>query len=124
MILAQSENYIISNEFEIAYLINRKSNKVISSVAEMYGDPIDACISKDEKLCVIIGCGAVIYLIEQPFLNYALNCYSKQWIDIADIWFDVIVGMTEQKITLHSENNCYYEIDLKSGKILSVKNSI
>lgn len=117
MILAQSDNYIISNEFETAYLINKKNGKIISAIAEMYGDPIDAQISEDEKFCIIIGCGAVIYWLREPFNSYSCNCRNNQWHNVlvdSGIWFDNIVNMNNKKVILHSENDVLYEIDVYS----------
>lgn len=117
MILAQSDNYIISNEFETAYLINKKNGKIISAIAEMYGDPIAAQISEDEKFCVIIGCGAVIYWLREPFNNYICNCCDNQWHNVlvdSGVWFDNIVNMNNKKVILHSENDALYEIDVYS----------
>ena len=60
----------------------------------MYGDPIAAQISEDEKFCIIIGCGAIIYWLREPFNNYSCDCYNNQWNDVlvdAGIWFDNII---------------------------------
>ena len=77
-ILARSENYIITHEWEIAYLIRLKDNyKVI--VGEFYGDPSCAFISEDERYCIIGGHGFIVYNIQEPFIPYEYNKKTDQW---------------------------------------------
>lgn len=123
MILTESRNYIISNEYEIAYLIDKSSGKIIAAVADMYGDPSDARISDDERYCVIIGCGAVIYRIREPFEDYCCDRMSAQWNYIQtdpDTWFDSIETMDNDKIILRSEDDSLYEISVHTGSILKI----
>lgn len=122
MILAESSNYIIYNEYEIAYLKHKGfSNKV--RVAEMYGDPIGAYISDDEKYCLIFGCGIVVYKLCRPFKDYICGNQCKQWVDffIDDgIWFLSILHVDAHNILIESENNGIYSIKLDSMTILKV----
>ena len=109
MKLAESQNYIISNEYETTYLIEKKSGRKISEIAEMYGDPVGAKISEDEKFCVVIGCGAAVYFINASLESYTLLMDSG-------IWFEEIAYMDNNKIWLRSEDNIFYEVDVYSHK--------
>ncbi len=116
MLLAESKKYIISNEYETAYLIDKQSGRKISEIAEMYGDPAAAKISGDEKFCVVIGCGAVVYWLKMPFEDISESRICRQCYSVLpDIWFEEIVSMDNGKIMLRSESNVLYEIDVYTG---------
>ncbi len=101
----------ILNEYETAYLIDRKSGRKISEIADMYGDPAGAEISGDEKFCVVIGCGAFVYFIDVPLESYALLMDGG-------IWFEEILYLDNNMIRLRSEDNKFYEIDVYARKIM------
>lgn len=117
MILSESNKFIIKSEYEMAYLVDKEKNKVISIVADMYGDPIGASISADESYCIIFGCGAVVYYIRKPFQNYEYGCTSEQWFEVdvdGSVWFDKIKYQDSNKVILLSEDYLAYEIDIDS----------
>lgn len=116
LVLSESRHFIIKNEYETAYLIDKKTGKIISVVADMYGDPIGAGISETENYCVIFGCGAVVYFIKEPFKNYEHGCGSEQWFEVGadgSAWFDEIKYQDSFKVILLSEDRREYEIDTK-----------
>ncbi|MGN0697115.1 MAG: hypothetical protein ACI4J5_10165 [Oscillospiraceae bacterium] len=115
MILAESKNYIITNEYESVYLTDRHTNTVLSEIADMYGDPEGAFISDDEGYCVVYGCGAVVYMLCEPFLNYGYEPNSRQWFDImrdGDMWFTGVVYSDAEKLVLRSEDGRLFEADI------------
>lgn len=121
MILAESNKYIIKNEYETAYLIDKEKNKTISAAADMYGDPTGAAIAEAESYCIVFGCGAVIYYIKKPFENYEHGCVSQQWFEVytdGSVWFDKIKYLDRHKIVLLSEERLEYEIDMDSKNIV------
>ena len=82
----------------------------------MYGDPVGASISADEKYCVVFGCGAVIYFIEEPFQNYEYGCLSKQWFEVeADgtVWFEKVIFQDSCNIKLLSEEHLIYDVNIE-----------
>lgn len=121
MIMSESKKYIIKNEYETAYLVDKASKKIISAVADMYGDPIGAAISPDEKYCVIYGCGAVVYYIKKPFQNYEYGCISEQWFEVSvdgSVWFDSVGYYDTHKVILLSEEHFEYTIDIESKSLI------
>lgn len=120
MILFESENYIIRNEYEITYLVD-KGGGDISIIADMYGDPVGATVSANEKYCVVFGCGAVIYYIEEPFQNYEFGNLSKQWFEVevdGTVWFEKVIYQDAYNIKLLSEEHLIYDVDIKNRSFI------
>ena len=68
-VLAQSNKYIISYEYETVFLkFIDKDRKII--IGDFYGDPKTAFISSDESYCVIGGRGLIVYFLNEPFIEY------------------------------------------------------
>lgn len=78
MILAESEHFTVLNEYESVYLDFKNRNKQIC-IGDFYGDPQAARISNNERFCVMVGCGIIIYYFYGPFEEYAYNTSSQQW---------------------------------------------
>ncbi len=53
-LLAESENFAVTHEFETAFLFNKK-NQTFTEIGFFYGDAECALIDKDEKFCVVVG---------------------------------------------------------------------
>ncbi|MBP5432695.1 hypothetical protein [Ruminococcus sp.] len=116
MELARSKKYIIKNEWEIAYLFDAKTGQQIAEIAKFFeGDPGDAKISDDEKYCVVVGWGAIIYKLQPPFTDYLPGLKPVQWqkylVD-GDIWFEEIKEINSRYVTLISENGEEYRINV------------
>ena len=78
-LLAESSNYYISGECESAYLYRKKDDSRVCLVGDHYGDPAGAVISPDEKFCVTFGCGVIVYLLREPYADYAYDVSSPSW---------------------------------------------
>lgn len=76
-ILAESEHYKIVSEFECVDLILKSGGRIC--IGDFYGDPEGAFIDKNEKYCVMYGCGVVIYFLNEPFFEYHYNMNTEQW---------------------------------------------
>lgn len=79
--IAESENYILRGEYEGAELIQKSDGKRITSVGDFYGEPIAGIIDKNEKYCVTVGCGVIVYKLIEPFEEYMYNRNTKQWFE-------------------------------------------
>ncbi len=77
-VLAQSDKYVITHEYEVASLLNRNSGREVI-IGDFYGGPEVAFISKNESYCVVGGCGLIIYYLKEPFQEYEYHVDSKQW---------------------------------------------
>ncbi|HCC06739.1 MAG TPA: hypothetical protein DEP72_01040 [Clostridiales bacterium] len=76
--LAESENFIITNEYEKAFLIFKDSNRK-ANIGDFYGDPQTAIISNDERFCAVGGCGIIVYYLHEPYEEYRYNVTTIQW---------------------------------------------
>ncbi len=65
-VLAESENYILSHEFEYCELRHKQSNK-LSFVGDHYGDPTCGLIAPDETWCITGGFGLVLWFKREEF---------------------------------------------------------
>ena len=77
-ILAESENYVVMHEYERVILKDKRTAKTVI-IGDFYGDPEVAVISRDEKYCVMGGCGVIMYYFTEPFEDYQYNVQSAQW---------------------------------------------
>lgn len=88
-ILAQSPKYVISHEYEVVFLMFKKSGREVI-IGDFYRDPETALISGDESYCVVGGYGLIVYYLREPFSEFEYNTESNQWKGIfrdpKDIW--------------------------------------
>lgn len=59
--LAESENYILSHEFENCELVHKHSKNVVH-VGDHFGDPTCGLIAPDETWCITGGEGLIVWL--------------------------------------------------------------
>lgn len=108
-ILAESENYIITNDYEVVYLKIKDTNKLIM-IGDFYGDPEMALISEDESLCAICGSGIIIYYLKDPYIPYNYSINNTQWIEYGkdvnkEIWISNIQLIDTNLIEITTEND-------------------
>ncbi len=115
--LAESEKYLIQSEFEAVYLVFKQSQRKVK-IGDFYGDSDMAVISEDEQICVMCGCGIIIYYLNEPFQEY---CYtsseSNQWVELGreqnnEIWFNNIKFISDTKVEVITENSQVIVIDV------------
>lgn len=126
-ILAESENFNITHEYEKVFLDFKSENKRVL-IGDFYGDPQVALISKDERYCVIGGCGLVIYFLKEPYQEYSYNKDSQQWKELFrendDIWWIeeleyIENGTIEFVVEEYDEKNCgRYKLDVYSNELV------
>ena len=77
--MAESNNYLILNEYEKAFL-QLKDNSQLILIGEFYGDPDVAIISDDENFCAVGGEGVIIYYLRDPYEEFSTDYKSsEQW---------------------------------------------
>lgn len=107
-ILAESRNYYLKAEYEEVYLCSRSSGRKIAKVGDFYGDPSDGVIDVNERFCVTVGCGYIIYFLREPFESYEYNIKTPQWAewgrDADNIIWIKAVKQTGEEIELTFEN--------------------
>ncbi len=74
-VLAESKNILVIYEYERVFIIFKYRNKKVC-MGDFYGEPQAAVISKDERYCVV-GCGVIIYYLQEPFQEYSYNTSTK-----------------------------------------------
>ena len=80
-ILAQSENYYVKADYEMAVLFAKDGDRRVACVGEHYGDAADCIIDSGERFCVTVGCGYIVYLLKPPFEDYASGKDTAQWFE-------------------------------------------
>ena len=113
--LTRSKSYIVSREDETVILRNNDNNKKIATIAKFgKDDPCEAMITENEKYCVVIGFGAILYKLQPPFENYLDGLSTTQWkkylVD-EDIWFEKIKKITNEYVVLVAENGEEHKVD-------------
>ena len=77
--MAESNNYLILNEYEKVFLKLKATSQLIL-IGEFYGDPDVALISDDETYCAVGGEGVIIYYLRDPFEEFSTKYKSlNQW---------------------------------------------
>lgn len=106
--IAESMHYEVYKEYEAVLLKVKTSNKIVT-IGDFYGDVEKAIISPEERYCVMVGCGIIVYFLSEPFnpYEYDRKCRQwKEWYRNGDIWI--------QDVML--ENNGLIEIQMENGK--------
>ena len=109
-ILAESEHFVITNEYENTFLIIKANNRRIL-IGDFYGDPQTAVISNDEKFCAVGGCGLIIYYLNEPYCEFDKDFDSKQSKELFrekdnEWWIEKIEIEDNTRIRLLVENSC------------------
>lgn len=113
-ILAESKNLLVKNEYEKVFLIF-KSNRRKIYIGDFYGDPQAAVISNDERFCVMVGCGLIIYYLQEPFEEFRYNVSTRQWKELfrekgKEWWIENVELIDDSTIIFTVE-----EVDTENG---------
>ena len=105
-IMAESEHYVLQANYEEVALRRKSDNALIAYVGDFYGDAVAGIIDADEKFCVTVGCGVIVYKLQEPFESYMYDRSTSQWYEFgrnpADIdWIDDVrqIGPNEIELT-------------------------
>lgn len=79
-ILVTSENYTVYHEWEVVYLLHKKSGRE-TVIGDFYGDPQCAFITEHESWCIIGGAGVIAYRLKEPFTPYGNISEPTQWME-------------------------------------------
>jgi len=83
--LTHSTNYIVLHEYEDAFLERGGGERV--ALGSFYGDPACALIDREERWCVVAGCGLVVYFLREPFSPVDIFP-SEQYVWVYPTWAD------------------------------------
>lgn len=108
-IIAESDNYYIKGAYESAELFSKADDKLIACIGDHYGDTVDGIIDRNERFCVTVGCGYIVYYIREPFESYPCNRSSTQWIESGNDpdnikGIDNVRQISDNEIELTDEN--------------------
>ena len=89
-VLAESNNYKVTHEYETVYLHFKNENRMPVCIGDFYGDPECAIISLNENFAAMGGCGIIVYFLRGPFEEYSYAKTSAQFYEFHrnpnDIW--------------------------------------
>ena len=105
----------MTHEYETVILRNVDNDLKIATIAKFgKDDPGDAKITENEKYCVVIGWGAIIYKLQPPFENYLSGLNTTQWkkylVD-ENTWFEEIKEITAEYAILVAENGEEHKVE-------------
>lgn len=106
-VLAQNEKYTVWNEYETTYLTINDENKVVT-IGDFYGDPSCAMIDRNNRYCVVAGCGVIIYYINEPYLPYRYDYMTKQWTEFyrdGNFWIKSVHQIDGNHILITFDSN-------------------
>ena len=117
--IAESEHYIVKGDYESSNLYRKSDGKRVAGIGHFYGDPEAGIIDKNEKFCVVVGCGVIVYRIKEPFQEYDYDKESEQWYEFGRgpeniYWVDEVqqIGDTTVELTDADGNKRILEIDI------------
>ena len=108
IVLAESLNYYLIGSSEEVNLYRKSNDKLIACVGDFYGDPADALIDKQERFCISVGCGFILYRLNEPFQSYRYDVKSEQWTeegrgpDNID-WYNKVEQISSNEVVLTDE---------------------
>lgn len=112
-VLARSENYEISHEFEVVFLSRFAKPNSDVVIGDFYGNPAVAIIDEKERFVIMAGCGIIIYNLEEPFQPYQYNLQTAQWKELFretgnQWWIESIIQT--------GENAFHFTVDANSNE--------
>ncbi len=133
-VLAESTNYIVTNNHETVYLHFKDAHRKPVIIGDFYGDPDGAIISYCEHYVAMVGCGVIVYLLKEPFDEYNYETESAQYyefhrypddiwwacgvhqnsVDSEDIWFRFYIETDTQKVAVYRAN-----VETKENELIS-----
>ena len=117
-IIAESKNYIIKGTYEDASLIRKSDGSRKTCVGDFYGDPADGIIDKNEKFCVTVGCGVIVYKLREPFEEYMYDTITDQWYEFGRgpeniEWIEEVKQISDDEVKLAYEDGKVRVIKIK-----------
>ncbi len=128
-LLAQSENYKISHEYETVFLTHNNSNTPDIVIGDFYADPEAAIIDAAERFVIMVGYGLIVYYLAMPFEAYLYDLPTSQWRELFrekgnELWIEKISQQSKDvfhfTVDSHSNEGGTYELvfpDLTSRKL-------
>lgn len=126
-ILARSENYTVYHLFETVILKRPDGQQV--TIGDFYGDPAAAIIDEDEKWVIVVGCGLILYRLQEPFLEYAYGTSTEQWWEMhrydTDLWWiesvtQLAADRVQFTIAATEAHAGVYQLDLASLAVVRI----
>lgn len=108
--LAQSEHYYVIGSYEEVVLYRKEGDVFVSSIGHHYKYPAAAMIDKDEKYCISVGSGVIVYKLKDPFKIYQYNEKTDQWYEFGRgpenvDWIKDVVQVSDFEVELTDEND-------------------
>ncbi|HUT87936.1 MAG TPA: hypothetical protein VMY37_00425 [Thermoguttaceae bacterium] len=126
-ILARSEHYTVSHEYEVVLLDRPSGPQVV--IGDFYGDPAAAIIDAHEKWAIVVGCGIVLYWLRKPFTPYEYDKKTNQWWEAHrsppdEWWIETVYQVAGNTVRFVVDPAAavagVYELDVESLSIVKV----
>lgn len=105
-LVAKSKNYYLEGQFETVCLFSRKDRSEITIVGDFYGDCSGGVIDWNERFCVTVGCGYIVYYLKDPFEPYSYNRDNDQWKEYyrdGERWYESVRQINDYQVELIDE---------------------
>ena len=125
--LTRSKLYTVSHEYETVLLDRPGGARVV--IGDFYGDPETAIIDWNEKWAIIVGCGIVLYRLQEPFVPYEYDKTTDQWWEANrappnEWWIEHVYQVNDGAVRFvvdpESANAGVYELDVESLSVVRV----
>lgn len=80
-VLAASNNYVVVKTDEEVRLIFKNQSRPSIVIGDFYGDAEAAVIDVNQKFVATVGCGLIVYFLEEPFTEYQYDTKTLQWVE-------------------------------------------
>lgn len=105
-VLDETKHLLLGNEFEYAYLINKRNSKV-TALGDFYGDPSVGLISSNEDWCLVCGDSSVVWRKDGTITE--INDKVLSWVikvrQISDSAIELLIDPW-------SENGAVWQLDV------------
>ncbi len=107
--LAESEHYYVASEFEVVTLRDIRKGRFVV-IGDFYGDPEAAMIDRLERWVVMVGCGLILYRIQEPFVPYEYDLHNHQWSEMFrsppdDWWIEFVQQVSDDELEFVADPN-------------------
>ena len=122
-LLCENEFYTITSEYEVTILFD-KTTENSTVIGDHYGDPQAAIISEDNKFCVSVGCGAIIYYLKPPFDDYK-NVKNSQWLNVmteGKTFFETVTQLDMKTVLINGGDGLMVQLNVYTGDIAVISN--
>lgn len=109
LVMAESSRFYLCRSSESAYLVSRKGKHDVALVGDHYGDVQAGIIDRNERFCVTVGCGFIVYFMYAPYRSYQYETVTSRWYESGRgpkniHWYEKVRQLNDDEIELTDED--------------------